>query len=223
MLNRERVALRLLEEAGGSLPRTKFVKLLFLLRMEKELKQIASFYDFVPYKYGPFSFALYRDIERLESRGFLSSCDDGFALDPLGSDDAKLRKGKLPQSALYDISGVWRQYGGLTTDEVIVSVYQKFPWYAINSEREERNQVDLPLGKIADPAVYTTGYEGKSIDGFLGQLLEAGIQMIIDVRANPVSRKYGFAGSRMKAIAAQLGIAYRHYPSLGIPSESRGN
>ena len=35
---------------------------MFLLRMETELKQLSSFYDFVPYKYGPYSFALYRDL-----------------------------------------------------------------------------------------------------------------------------------------------------------------
>lgn len=221
MLNRERIALSLLEMAGGTLSRTKFVKLMFLLRMQTDLWRISSYYDFVPYKFGPFSFALYRDIERLEAHGLVSSCEDGFALNPLRSDETKFQRGKLSRSALEEISRMWILYGRFNTDALVLSVYRRYPWYAINSERDERNRVDLPTRRMPSPAVYTTGYEGKSVDGFFDQLLKAGIKMIIDVRANPVSRKYGFAGSRMKEIAGKLSMEYRHFPSLGISGDSR--
>jgi uncharacterized protein (DUF488 family) len=79
----------------------------------------------------------------------------------------------------------------------------------------------LPCRPEAPIAVYTAGYEGASIDSFLDGLLRAGIHAIGDVRANPVSRKYGFAGSSMRRIAGKLGLTYEHFPMLGIPSASR--
>ncbi|HUQ72751.1 MAG TPA: DUF488 domain-containing protein [Planctomycetaceae bacterium] len=67
------------------------------------------------------------------------------------------------------------------------------------------------------------GYEGKSIDGFFNGLLESRIAAIVDVRANPVSRKYGFAKRSMSEIAKKLGVEYHHLPELGIASSERAD
>ena len=40
--------------------------------------------------------------------------------------------------------------------------------------------------------ISTIGYEGTSIGGFIAALQHASIDMLIDVRAVPVSRKKGF-------------------------------
>jgi len=77
--------------------------------------------------------------------------------------------------------------------------------------------------KEAHPAVYTVGYEGKSVDAFFNHLLKNGIHVIIDVRANPVSRRYGFSKKRLREIAGRLGLDYRHMPVLGIPSGYRAH
>ncbi|MBN2717375.1 MAG: hypothetical protein JXX14_16095 [Deltaproteobacteria bacterium] len=50
--NRQRLLLFLLEAEGGTLPKMDFQKLLFLVHQDSEL----SYYDFVPYKYGCYSF-----------------------------------------------------------------------------------------------------------------------------------------------------------------------
>ena len=47
--------------------------------------------------------------------------------------------------------------------------------------------------------------------------------MIIDVRANPFSRKYGFAQKSMRGIADKLSLEYQHFPELGIPGNLRLN
>ena len=47
------------------------------------------------------------------------------------------------------------------------------------------------------------------------------MRCIIDVRANPVSRKYGFARRSLSETAAKLGLTYSHHPELGISSERR--
>jgi len=72
-------------------------------------------------------------------------------------------------------------------------------------------------------AVYTSGYQGKSIDRFFNDLLEMGVRAIADIRANPVSRKYGFARSALSRSARTLNIQYEHLPRLGIPRDMRAN
>ena len=223
MLNRERIALKVLEEAGRPLSRTVFVKLMFLLRMETELRQFASFYDFVPYNYGPFSFALYRDLERLESNGYVSIGKDHFALNKKLLDETQQETRKLARKTQLAINSVLQRYGHQNLSTLIRNIYRNYPWYAIHSERPERNLTSLPAKQKATPAVYTAGYEGKSVDAFFNHLLEKGIETIIDVRANPVSRKYGFAGRSMKQIGENIGIGYEHFPSLGVCSNDRAN
>lgn len=221
MLTRERIALRVLEAAGEPIAKTVFVKLMFLLRMETELKQHSSFYDFVPYKYGPFSFALYRDLNRLESHGFVSEGEEAVTLNDKRLSEAQIQTEKLAgilQSAVVDIV---ENYGQMKLSPLIKSVYGRYRWYALNSERKERELFVAPLRPKAPPAVYTIGYEGKTVDAFFNLLLKKGIETIIDVRANPVSRKYGFAGRRMKEIGEHLGLEYRHFPELGISSSER--
>lgn len=221
MLTREKIALKVLEEAGGSLPRTVLVKLLFLLRMETTLTKNASFYDFVPYKYGPYSFALYRDLYRLESYGFVSQGNSQFVLNEKLADETQRQTSKLARNLQLAIANVYERYGQETPNSLVRIVYDKYPWYAINSEHSARMNVKIPLRPKATSAVYTVGYEGKSVDAFFNFLLDKGIETVVDVRANPVSRKYGFSGSRMKQIGGSLGIGYQHFPNLGVPSRKR--
>lgn len=69
--------------------------------------------------------------------------------------------------------------------------------------------------------VYTIGYQGVSIDEFVRRLKDEGIEMIVDVRAVPFSRKPGFSKNPLSVRLAAEGISYRHFPSLGIPSRYR--
>ena len=221
MLTRERIALRILEEAGRPLPRTVFVKLMFLLRMETDFKQFSSFYDFLPYKYGPFSYALYRDLDRLESHGYVSKGEDQFSLNCHQLRETQQETRKLAENLQLAVADVLDRYGHMNLGLLIKAVYREHSWYAINSERSERNLFLIPSRPKAPSAVYTVGYEGKTVDAFFNYLLEKGIQTIIDVRANPVSRKYGFSGRRMKQIGESIEIEYQHFPSLGVPSSER--
>ena len=221
MLTRERIALRVLEEAAGSLPKTVFVKLMFLLRMETELAQLSSFYDFVPYKFGPHSFALYRDLYRLGSNGYVSEGRDYVALNDRLINESQNETEKLAKSLKLAVANTVERYGKMKVSPLILDVYERYQWFALNSEREERNRFPIPPRPKAPTAIYTIGYEGRSVDAFFNYLLEIGIETVIDVRANPVSRKYGFAGNRMKQIGDGLGIGYQHYPTLGVPSSER--
>lgn len=69
--------------------------------------------------------------------------------------------------------------------------------------------------------IYTIGYEGIDIDAFMSLLREHDIEMVVDVRELPLSRKPGFS---KKALADMLnlgGLEYVHLPDLGCPKPIR--
>ena len=67
----------------------------------------------------------------------------------------------------------------------------------------------------------TIGYEGASLDDFLGALVKLRVTTIVDIRELPLSRKRGFSKQALSAALAEVGIAYRHERGLGCPPEIR--
>ena len=77
------------------------------------------------------------------------------------------------------------------------------------------------MAEESDMILFTIGYEGKDIDEYI-QVLEANmVKVVVDVRRNPISRKYGFSKTRMREMLASEGIDYIHLPKLGIESVRR--
>lgn len=69
--------------------------------------------------------------------------------------------------------------------------------------------------------IYTIGYEGATVDGFLATLKQAGVERLIDVRALPSSRRPGFSKSPLAAALSEVGIEYVHLRDLGTPKRGR--
>jgi len=69
--------------------------------------------------------------------------------------------------------------------------------------------------------IYTIGYEGAPIEALIARLKAAGIKVLIDVRAVPLSRKPGFSKNKLAAALAIEDIAYLALKGLGTPSEGR--
>jgi uncharacterized protein (DUF488 family) len=210
MLNRQKALLELVRLAGGEIDRLVLTKWAFLARHETESRGGASFYDFVPYQYGPFSFSLYQEAEKLTEQGYLQP----------GS-GSTWRLGSIPcppvESPIqHDLATVANRFRRHSTEKLLDYVYHAYPLFTVNSRRQQ-----LAKRTEAEPAVYTAGYEGKSIDAFLNGLIETGIRHLIDVRANPIARRYGFHRSTLERLTGRLGIRYSHLPSLGISSELR--
>jgi len=80
-----------------------------------------------------------------------------------------------------------------------------------------------PKEPLAKKAIYTAGYEGESITAFLQKLVAAGVERILDVRSNPVSRKPGFSKKTFSQLSETQGIEYVHLPALGVPASKRKN
>lgn len=221
MLRRQKTILALLSEAKQPLARTVLVKHAFLLRQETDVGSDSVFYDFVPYKFGPFSFALYRELEALQRDGYIAFENDRILLSPDMLRPSLDKVAELSGAVLSSVRSIAKQYGKFRQNTLLKDIYRRYPRYASKSERKDLQVSPCPNATVAPPAVYTAGYQQKSIDGFFDALLKTGIRVIVDVRSNPVSRKYGFARSSMAGIAQKLDLDYVHLPSLGIPSEAR--
>lgn len=59
------------------------------------------------------------------------------------------------------------------------------------------------------------------IDQVLGELRAAGVELLLDVRAVPLSRKPGFSKRQLAAGLDEQGIAYVHLQALGTPKPGR--
>ena len=53
------------------------------------------------------------------------------------------------------------------------------------------------------------------------ELLKNDVKVLVDVRRNPLSMKFGFSKSLLKKYCAALDIEYVHFPEVGINSEAR--
>lgn len=69
--------------------------------------------------------------------------------------------------------------------------------------------------------LFTIGYQGHSVESLIRSLRLNGIEILIDVRQNPWSRKPGFSKSKLQNAIEAAGISYVHEPSLGAPSRIR--
>jgi uncharacterized protein (DUF488 family) len=67
----------------------------------------------------------------------------------------------------------------------------------------------------------TTGYAGHDPESFLAKLHEHGVETVIDVRQNPVSRKKGFSRSKLSEFLTAQGVGYLHVAALGVPVSLR--
>lgn len=213
MLNRQKALLHFIKLAGRPVSRYELTKWSFLLRHESESAGGSAFYDFLPYQYGPFSFALYQELDKLESQNYIQ---------PHGKNECVLDEdvsSDLPspgRSVENDIDGVLRSFSSTSRAKLTDYVYDRFPSYTVNSKLRQ-----LEARPTAEPAVFTAGYQGRSVDSFIHLLIQSGVRRLIDVRKNPIARRYGFHRSTLDRLCGYLDIDYIHVPDLGISSDKR--
>lgn len=69
--------------------------------------------------------------------------------------------------------------------------------------------------------IATIGYEGAPLGDVLGRLNDAGVQLLIDVRAVAASRRAGFSKTILGHSLNEVGIDYLHLRDLGTPKDGR--
>lgn len=223
MYYRRKILLALIESFGGKMHPISLQKALFLFTREQD--QDGRAYDFVPYKYGCFSFNVNHDIAVLAKDGYLVNTDKEISIATPGHYAAQLD--------LFDLSrmqNIYEQYKDYTDDDFIDYTYKKFPYYAINSEIAYKHLDEEQMAIVrqkdhrktnTNHTLFTIGYEGHSLEEYLNILLIYGIKTLCDVRKNAYSQKYGFSKAQLQPACDGVGIKYIHIPELGIESSQR--
>ncbi len=104
----------------------------------------------------------------------------------------------------------------MDNEEILNYVYSNYPEYTVYDQIEKGSQ---KKGK----GVVTIGYEGRTIDEFLSVMISNGVNVVIDVRKNPSSRKFGFNKTKLSDYLSRFKIQYVHIPELGIEASLRKN
>jgi len=215
MLTRQKILLDLARLSGGEISRLRLVKLAFFVRMEGQAKGLESFYDFLPYQHGPFSFGLYHELGKLESEGLISPHGkEAVRLQP----DGKAAAASLRGPCADEVRRISARFSRVTTANLVSTTYRRFPWFTVNASNASRRRQSR---NTAEPAVYTVGYEKMQIDGLLDHLMRCGVETLVDVRFNPIARRYGFHRSTLNRLCSKLNITYHHVPEVGIPGAWR--
>lgn len=219
MYYRRKIILALIELVGGEVEKLRFQKLLFLYAMRKPHPE----YDFIPYKYSGYSFSAKADMNTMVKKDLLKETENQYIkndnvsyLDILKSKDKNLLK-----DVIYD-------YGHMSSRALIKHTYLNFPFYAIRStivneilSKEQYDRIEKEIPKDTNRTLFTLGYEGISLEKYLQKLIKNNVKLLVDVRKNALSMKFGFSKSLLKRYCNSLDIEYIHIPEVGIVSEKR--
>lgn len=221
MFYRRKVILALIQTFGGQLSKLDLQKLLFLYTRNQKTPS----FDFLPYRFGCYSAQANQDLKTMIKYDLIE--ENAISWKVKTNNNYSLSLNPLDKK---DMSDFYSEYKDLKGDSLIKYVYNKFPFFAIRSEIAEKilTKKELLEVKNLEPkkkgsVLFTIGYEGKSVEKYVTQLLNENIKVLCDVRKNPFSMKYGFSKSQLKNILENVGIEYLHFPDLGIESEKRKN
>lgn len=223
MYYRRKLLLGVLEEFGGILSHTKLQKILLLVTR----KQSDKSFDFVPYKFGSFSFQANQDLSTLTKKDFIIDKTKTRGSDwILNSKESFFYSLKKEDQAA--IKQTRKEVAEFSQKELVKYTYIKYPYFAIKSQiaeelltLEELEKVNAQKRSFDEPAFFTIGYEGISLETYLNKLIINDVKLLCDVRKNPLSMKYGFSKNQLKRACESVGIEYIHIPQLGIDSEKR--
>lgn len=219
MFYRRKVILSLLQAFEGHLPKISLQKLLFLFTN----RQTKSDYDFVPYRFGCYSFSANADLTAMVGHGQLSEDKDSFA--KICTTDYIKTLTEKDKQILVDIK---LNYGKLSIDSLMKFTYLNYKYYAINSVKAKEILTEGQYEQVlqAKPTnekiiLYTIGYEGISLEEYLNRLIKNDVRVLVDVRNNALSMKFGFSKSQLTIFCKSLNIEYLHIPEVGIQSNQR--
>lgn len=224
---KKKIILAILEKLGKGITAKCMQKYLFIFSRSQVEDRI---YDFVPYKYGCFSFQANQDLVALEKKGYIAIQDveKSDKLYTLLHNFHTFRDLDIFERKI--IEDICLLYGKMSQNELIAYTYKRWPYTAINSvikqqilNSEELLKVQEQKDKLKkeDSMLFTIGYEGFTLENYLNRLIRLNVHTLVDVRKNAFSMKYGFSKAILEKACRGVGIEYVHMPQLGIESSKR--
>ncbi|MDF1697004.1 MAG: DUF488 domain-containing protein [Saprospiraceae bacterium] len=221
MYYRRKIILSLLALKDGAVSKIDLQKLLFIFTKYPNSTKV---YDFVPYKYGCFSFQANADLGTMIKYNLVSSDDKSWSLNDNDTDYIS----QLKEDDRRTMKALIKHHGSKSTNELITFTYKNFPYWATKSTIAHKHLNAEELVKVEEhkthsniESLYTIGYEGISLESYLNKLIEYDIKLLIDVRKNAKSMKYGFSKKQLLNACNGISIEYRHMPEVGIESDKR--
>lgn len=210
----------MLQVFDGHLDKIRLQKLLFLMT----IRQLKPEYDFVPYKFGCYSFSANADLMTMAAKGWIAEEEEkGFR--KLDKTDYCKQLKPADLELLLDIKN---SFDKMTPKALMKHTYLNYPFYATKSVVAETLLTPDELAVVNkaridrdETILFTIGYEGISLEEYLARLIRNDVKLLIDVRNNPMSMKYGFSKSQLKKYCGSLGISYIHIPEVGIQADQR--
>ena len=92
---------------------------------------------------------------------------------------------------------------------------------AIPLRRTLPRRIGCVSSALESTTIVSIGYEKRSIEDLIDLLADNAVELLVDVRLNPISRKKGFSKTALTLALADAGIEYRHERGLGNPKENR--
>lgn len=219
MYYRRKVILALLQVFENKLDKISLQKLLFLVCRFQETPS----FNFIPYKFGCYSFQANADLKTMTKYEMVNNEDKAWV--KIDKTDYMLQLKDKDKTAVKNVKNI---YGNRSAEELIKLTYQKYPYFAIKSTIAERVLTDEEYNKIKkntpcknETVLFTIGYEGITLEQYLNKLIINDVKLLCDVRKNPLSMKFGFSKTQLQKACDGLGIKYLHIPELGINSEHR--
>ena len=194
-------------------------KLLFLFTV----KQQKPDYEFVPYLYGCYSFSAIADLGAMVRNGNVEEAK--FYYSKLERTNYTSSLTARDKEILMEIK---KEYGKLSAHALMKHTYINHTYYAINSikaksmlPKEDYDQIEKSRPVNKTTTLYTIGYEGISLEAYFNRLIRNDVKVLVDVRRNPLSMKFGFSKTLLSKFCENLGIQYLHIPEVGISSDQR--
>src|SRR4030042_731288 len=181
-------------------------------------RQKTPFYSFIILNSKPFSFQLNKDILYLLMRKYISSKNGNWISEVKNESIINLMKFEDIQFIKNLNNKLDNDKNSYSKNQISQYLQLKEKYNGLAANEQIKKSLCLNRNEIS---LFTIGYEGKNIDFFLNQLITNRIRLLIDVRNNPVSRKYGFSSKQLSKFCKYINIDYMHLPELGIETALR--
>jgi uncharacterized protein (DUF488 family) len=220
MFYRRKVIFAILEAFANTLDKRSLQKLLFLFSQQQSIKS----YDFIPYKFGCFSPSANADLIAMQSQAQINIDEQNI----YNISTATNYSQSLKKTDIEILNWLKDNFANCTANDLIKYTYIQYPYWACKSQIADQVLSKLELKKVQEATpqnqetvLFTIGYEGISFEEYLNRLIRYDVKMLVDVRANAMSMKYGFSKKTLENICEGIGITYIHIPEVGIQSNQR--
>lgn len=141
LIGKSQIALLLILDGEQTLDPIRIMKGLFLFSMEMPEQLLPSYerYDFIPYSFGPYSYDIDRDLDRLVEHGYVKISKKAgkswnyYYLSEKGKREAQKLSSDMPPKAIAYLRKIRAFVLSVSFTKLLDTIYAKYPHFAAKS------------------------------------------------------------------------------------------